>query len=700
MSEPRTSAAGAPDRATLSRDLADFLIEFSIALHKHAMYPGGHPSLLPAAEGVVNRLSIALLDRTSLSLGVARNQLVIEGVATDPKNPVLHDLADRLHRHHLGAITFKRGVTSDEVHGALNLIATDADRGGQPIGLGPVERLTPWPNVRLYPLSYDRLHLVTEGKNPEEEEVVRQAEQTHASRLWVGLARAALAADMVDAAEGRIGAGGATSSGAEGEDDAPEVLPEPGQVAKAIQHHPRSTAYDQVIVGYLLQIAEEVKRGAGAESVALQRRVSQLVRDLDGGTLSRLLEMGGDSGQRHQFLLNASDALAVDAVIDLVQAASQTEHQTISHSMLRMLQKLGQHASGGSRQRRTLADASVRDQVGQLIRGWTLKDPNPGAYGAALQRMVTSKVPVRSEPGGKPQGAEPHRILQMALEVGATGPAVMRALDQLVESDRLGVIAKTLQRAVGGGVTEQLWRRIASPDVVRRVVSAEPINAEQLDILIERLGLSATGPMLDVLATSESSQTRRVLLDRLVKFGGALGPLLVTRLADASWFVQRNLLALLADLPERPPAFDPRPYAEHTEARVRREAIRVMLRDPAQRERAIHYALVDKDPRTVRVGLVAAMDGGCPDSAVTLVAAVAVGNAAEEFRVMAIRVLATAKSPSAADALLSIAVPARRSLIFRMRTTRSPEQRAAITALRQFAGNPRVRQALDQLGEA
>src|SRR2546423_11704946 len=71
------------ERATLSRDLAEFLIELSIALHKHAMYPEGHPSLAPAAGGVTRRAGLLLEDRATLSLGVARQQLVIEGVATD-----------------------------------------------------------------------------------------------------------------------------------------------------------------------------------------------------------------------------------------------------------------------------------------------------------------------------------------------------------------------------------------------------------------------------------------------------------------------------------------------------------------------------------------------------------------------------------------------------------------------------------------
>src|SRR5207244_2506136 len=62
------------ERATLSRDLADFLVELSIALHKHAMYPQGHPSLQPAAAAVTRRAALLLEDRATLSLGVARDR--------------------------------------------------------------------------------------------------------------------------------------------------------------------------------------------------------------------------------------------------------------------------------------------------------------------------------------------------------------------------------------------------------------------------------------------------------------------------------------------------------------------------------------------------------------------------------------------------------------------------------------------------
>src|SRR3979490_2922179 len=81
------SSAGRPGVASLSRDLSDFLVELSITLNKHAIYPQSHPLLHGAVDGVANRLGTLFVgDRESLSIGVARRQLIIEGVATDPLN--------------------------------------------------------------------------------------------------------------------------------------------------------------------------------------------------------------------------------------------------------------------------------------------------------------------------------------------------------------------------------------------------------------------------------------------------------------------------------------------------------------------------------------------------------------------------------------------------------------------------------------
>jgi hypothetical protein len=97
-----TERSAGAEPATLPKDLADFLMELAVALHKHAIYPAGHPLLDHAVDSVHATLTRLLADRPALSIGVARRELIIEGVATDSNHPLLAELAGKLHRHHLG----------------------------------------------------------------------------------------------------------------------------------------------------------------------------------------------------------------------------------------------------------------------------------------------------------------------------------------------------------------------------------------------------------------------------------------------------------------------------------------------------------------------------------------------------------------------------------------------------------------------
>ena len=269
--------------ATLSREFSQFLIELSMAVHRYAMYPPDHPSLAPSVENVVGRLSDLFESRPAVSIGVAQRQLVIEGVATDSRHPVLSDLARRLHGHHLGAISFARGTKKREVEEILQLLASETERDGEPVGLLASELIPSWEHAHVYPIGYDQLEIKS---------VVGEEGEGRSSRLWLGLAQAALASDEpLDAM----------------------ASADPKSIARTIDGHRQEEAYDQVIVGHLLQLADELKSGKGGESEKVRRRVSTLVNELGEGTLTRLVEMGGDEAQRRRFLLDANQGLAVGA---------------------------------------------------------------------------------------------------------------------------------------------------------------------------------------------------------------------------------------------------------------------------------------------------------------------------------------------------------------------------------------------------
>jgi hypothetical protein len=648
--------------AALSKELSDFLIELSIGLHKNAIYPPGHPLLEGATAGIARRVESLLQDRMSLSLGVARQQLIIEGVATDENNPVLRDLAQRLHRHHLGAVKFTQGVTGSEIADVLATVAVDAGRRAKPLGLEGSEVLAQWPHVRLFPLTFEQLQLLDE--EPEAEQDAEKAEMrgggSRAAQLWIGLARAALAAEATD----------------EKLDDAQST--DPVVVAKAIDEHKKDAAYDQVVVGYLLQIAEELKTKGGKEAAALQKRISRLVGTLQPQTLARLLEMGGDSRQRKKFVIDAAQGMAVDAVVELVQAAASTSGQNISHSLVRMLSKLAVHADEGSAMTRTNADGALRDQVQQLITGWQLDDPNPDGYRLALEKMSRAAPVFRQSDDALP--CEPERLLQMGLEIQILGEPVWRSVDALATRIDLVPLLDLLDVAPEGWMRDALWRHIATSDRLHQQLARDPVNVAVVQRLVSRMELSAAEPLLDALETADDRMAS-AYVDMLSALGTDVGPLVAMRIAGARWGVQRLLLVILGKLATLPDGFAPREFIRHPDSTVRREALRMLIKLPATRDMAIAAALADIDERIVRLALGAAMMNCPADAATILMARASDPLLSPDLRALGIRALSSNRSPETIEFLVRRTLGRKKFLRARSLAAKTPEMLAALAGI-------------------
>ena len=648
-------ASPRPERPALSRDMSEFLVELSIALHRHSMYPGGHPALVPAIESVIRRLEKMLEDRSSIAFGVARRQLIIDGVTTDPDQPVLRRLADGLHRHHIGAVSLTSGVEVEELGEALRALAAEADRDG-PLGLKA--DLASWPHVKLHPLTFDGLALADDGSGVS---LGKESEQASAaSELWIGLAKAALNAD--------------------GSDDA-EVDSEPSVIGRAINE---SRGRDQIIVGFLLQIARELKTATGETAEELKRRTSRLIASLQPETLRRLLSMAGDRHQRDQFILDAIQGMTVDAVLAIVKASADASGQTISHGLIRMLTKLAAHAERGSDLTRQRADVELREQVGRLLEDWRLEDPNPEAYGHVLERLARSGVTDTSRPKWAMAAAEPEplRLLQMSLEVGASGPLADKAIDAAINAGQLNRLLELIASPPEGGksAADRILARLTHPESLKDLFASDRVDLVGLDRLLPRLSVENYEPLLEALGSSPNRVVRRRLLDLLGRTPVDISPLIMARLTDERWYVQRNMLMLLNRSRTIPPAFSAVPWTHHPDARVRSEAIRVQLAMPHERDLGVDAALNDPDPRIVHLGLTAIHD--CPPSligrVITLAAASDLG---DDSRVLAVNSLARHRRKDVLDALLQLSIGGR-SLFGRTRLLpKTPVLIAVIRAL-------------------
>ncbi|MDT8368069.1 MAG: hypothetical protein RQ745_02590 [Longimicrobiales bacterium] len=671
-----TPPEGTAQRATLSREVIEFLIEFSIGVHRYAMYPPGHPSLRPAVENLVRRLARLFTSRRSVDIGVAQEQLVIEGVATDARHPVLSDLARRLHGHQLGALSLREGVGAAELHELLALLAEESDREGDPIGLREAGSLPEWAHVEMHLLGYDELEMRDAGGKGGD----------RATTLWLGLAQAALA-DTGD----------------------PDALGDAGAIARSIGDHKREEAYDQVIVGYMLQLADELKKGED-ESVEVRARVTRLLREMDDTTLQRLVEMGGDTAARRRFVLDANEVLSVDVVMKILESAAASSGQTVSTSMTRLLSKLSAHAEEGAGTLKARASSALRENVEQLLEGWELDDPNPDQYSRVLDAMAHASPVFRGAGPDHPEEDRrelpgPVRVLRMAFEVDAFGPTVEAAVSDMLKEDHAVELFTMLAEAPEGhALAARLRSWLTEPGRVRALLEDDTLDEEGLHHLLAEVGAEAGGILLDVLLRSESRSVRRRLFDQLVEMGDAIRPLVIDALRESTeWYAARNLLSLLSRLPSRGEGVDLQPWLTHDDARVRREAVPLALQTAmgTARERVLVTALADPDERIARTALIE-MRAGIPETVLpTLINRIVKHHPDDDLRVLAIRLLRTTRSRLVRDTLLDIVSTGKTLLGKPKLAERSALMVAALETLSLIAADESgVREVLEQAGKS
>jgi hypothetical protein len=280
-------------------------------------------------------------------------------------------------------------------------------------------------------------------------------------------------------------------------------------------------------------------------------------------------------------------------------------------------------------------------------------------------------------------GPEPERMIQMSLELDSLGEPVTRAVEAMIRRGELLRLFTLVTNAPDRSrAAVAMWRQLASPDQLRTALREVPVDFALVDQLVARLKLAAADPLLDALESSPSRAIRRKLLDLIGQLGPEATTVITARLPDERWFVVRNMLMLLADLGDQNVEIGTA-YARHPDARVRREAIRMLVGTPATSERAICAGLDDSDERVVRVALQAA-SSKCPLSAVAILQRrVGEGTLDAELSSHAIAVIASVRTTEVLEWLMERAAGSSRPRLFgRPRLApKSPVMLAALNGL-------------------
>ena len=643
----------------MDRDLSAFLVQLSIAIHKSATYPPGHPLVAAAVDVALKSLTELLRQRPALALGVTRTQIVIDGEGTDPTHPVLRELAQRLYRCQLGGLSFSLGLEAEELTGALRAMSGDA------AGLAAADPAI-WPHIGLHALAFDQLRLAGgEGDGGEGQGGDKP------SRLWTDLVGAAL--------------GLGTDAGSHAD---------PRLLAAAIDARAGERGFAQTVTRQLLALSRQSRLGGGQDNRLVSKQHAELFATIKPETLQRLLQFSPDPAQREQLLVELSRSMPVGAVMELLRAASEANQQTISHGLLRILAKLAAHAQAHQEEEaQNEADDSLREMVRELVGDWALKDPNPEIYSEMLEGLARPPSAGASASGRQAkagEGEEPLRLVETALELGTWGASIGTAVATLIEREEVPALLGLLAQSPDGDpVAERLWSLLPLQGELRRALAGAEPDAALVERLLPRLGLEATDPLLDALAEANSRALRRRLLTWLTRLGPGIGPMVIARLDSPQWYVLRNMLVLLAGVDSWPSGFSPAAHLTHADARVRREALKLALRTPELRDQAICTGLTDGDELILRTALATALDACPPEAAPLLVDQLESHAQPPDVRLLVVRVLSMLPVPEARDCLVRRVQGRRRWMLWRRLAPKSPETVAALAGLAgRWRGDP------------
>ncbi len=701
-------------------DVRAMLVRFTVALNRRRAYAPTHPMVTESDEGLRQALHAVLARRQAFTLGVAHEELLLDLAPVEGGGAATRELARRLHRREVGAITFRAGVTGDAVRALLAWLAADptapgarSDEGtgtqqpdgpetSQPPDLPPSLR-----DIQVQKVAYDRLAL-SGGE--------RDADRSIAA-LWRALAAAALT-DMppgppgtfLGDPDGRATAPPRDPGSATGTTlpsfDAPRddldaeldrLAEAPAdELADAIRDRTHEAAHAHRVGVVLQTIASQLRTATPDVRREVATRLRAVLLRLGDSPLAAIIRASGNAAEQRRYVASLIDVLPTVAIVDWLEHMANTSEEQLSHHLLRILTKLSTHA--GNRRASPDRTDAFREAAQALIDGWDLDDPNPIEHGTLLNHIASdqsapsvSSAPPR--PGGEEIGESDRetpdenalRLVQMACEIDVAGADALQAARELVAAGHVSLLLSVLDIAPGRRAAAALREAITAREPLLHAMLKEPFDAAAARALLHDIPFAAAPTLLDALEHARIRSARRILLNTLQGFGAPLIPLLEARLdASAPWYFVRNLLLLLRDVaidasePSRTGAADAslRSFLDHPQEQVRIEALRVLLDTPASRDLAIRRALEDRSPRLVAAAIDALSSGPggettgpramSRDVAARLMRLAESPDLEAELAARSVRALGNASGPVVRDWLL--AQVTRRTRLLRRRT--------------------------------
>ena len=649
-----SSATEPESRGSLPVELIDLLAEFARAVQRYAMYPEGHPARTATVEQCLGAVTPLLESRKRLPLRITRDTLEFQGIATDPGSSLLAGFAQRLYEHQLGELVLTAGITADELTGFLGVISLAAGRAVEPLGTSSPADLKQWPHIGLQPITFEDITLSRDQ----------------------GTGRTV-------AAPAETGAGSEVEESPASEPDS--AIPSASGDEAAIPE----TAGELEVEGFPA-LARLIEGDAEADPEEIRREVSRLILSLDPRTLNQLTAALPAEMQEEGLEGTVSKAAAQF----IAAAAAGEEGDEHSAQMLRILTKLGMSKETSEQSADPESVENLTELMNRLGTEWSVEDATPQEYKEQL-RSFSQQAPILDLISTWMEDPTSDRVVQMGLELNQISPPVHYAATSMIRDGHLDDLLDILESAPESVTcVDELWEDVLTRDTLLGLIEPEPPAFPLIDRLLPRLDSDSLEPLFDVYCNGRGPETRTGVMERLVSRAESTGPMALERLGDERASVRRDMLVLIAHLPEPPEDFTPVTWLVDPDVEVRTEAIRLALQSEEEREMALASALNDRDPGIVLMGLEAAAASCPPEIAPAIIALIESPKSPARIRLAAIRTLASADTPETLTFLIQMTW-VRKLIFLRTLAPKSADMLEALAVLaRGWRDRPEVKKIM------
>jgi HEAT repeat protein len=656
--------------------LAIFFRELHKFLKSVSAYPEQHPLIKSSKERVVSLFEQALASRNEIKIIVSRDSLFSGHNCIDPANPILRNFAGSLFHRGVAAITFKKGLTGEDLHFFHEILNLNRELIWQKGGFERVLTDLGARHLQVEKIDYGMFCSTEEN---ELEALDRETAAANSTELWNCFVNVLL----MGISGGSTGPGATTLSS------------QPEELATAINRHSIEFAADfgEIYGDAVNLFMTHLKRGGPERDYTdFINKFATFVQALNPEMRRQfMMDICNSAIERGDLALKLLESFPVDITHEILAEIGSGE--TIAPpTIMKLLEKLSSKVASADGEQAEVTQPDVTEeklQAFQII----FRENNyghfvPAKYREKLQNFINNdgisketledidemKDTLSGHCMDNSMSLIIIELLHTAPDNSRTEQLTANLLDLCAYFLEMGDFASLtdiygrlqLNNTCSNSSSETAGRKInaffSHPEFLTEVLEGVTFwgktKFQDISALIGKIGAPFVEPLMNRLADEANISIRRFYMDCLMKTGEAARDAALARLGDSRWYFVRNLLILLCAMNDFSVVPSIRKLKKHPHAKVRQEVLRALIHfDDPEADQLLLQDMDNKDWEVRLNAIKLAEKSRSPEITKRLLSFLdkyRLANFQLELKIAAIKALAEIGNPDAIPALAQL----------------------------------------------